>query len=53
MHKSLEPTEELEPTDEQAAILDRLIGTEDNIFVRGYAGCGKSSTLEMMQNASK
>src|SRR5262245_9403549 len=47
--------EELKPTDEQIAILDRLRQTDDPIFGNALAGSGKTATIKMMVkvNASR
>lgn len=37
------------PTDEQAHILDLARSTSDNIMINALAGCGKTSTLEMIE----
>ena len=38
------------PTDEQVAILDAVNTTDDNILIEAFAGCGKSTMCEMVQN---
>jgi ATP-dependent DNA helicase UvrD/PcrA len=43
----------LQPTDEQLHIIDLVRNTEDNLVINALAGTGKTSTLEMVQNASK
>lgn len=37
------------PTDEQSAIVNRVLTTNDNIIIWSLAGTGKTSTLEMIQ----
>jgi superfamily I DNA/RNA helicase len=39
---------EFPPTDEQSAILDATHLTTDNLMLRARAGCGKTSTLELI-----
>jgi DNA helicase-2/ATP-dependent DNA helicase PcrA len=39
------------PTPEQAAILDFVASTDRNLMIRAYAGCGKTSTLEMIDRS--
>ena len=39
------------PTEEQQAIVDHLTSTNDNIVVKARAGCGKTSTIELMAKA--
>ena len=41
------------PTDEQSHILDLATRTDDNIMIDALAGCGKTSTLEMIERAVK
>lgn len=41
------------PTIEQSAILSAYATTPDNLMLNAYAGCGKTSTLEMLERASK
>lgn len=43
----------MNPTDEQAHILDLAAGTEDNLILNALAGCGKTSTLEMIERTVK
>lgn len=40
------------PTDEQLHIIDQVRGTNDNLIINALAGTGKTTTLEMVQNAS-
>jgi DNA helicase-2/ATP-dependent DNA helicase PcrA len=40
------------PTHEQADILDFIRSSKSNLMIRAYAGCGKTSTLEMIDEAS-
>lgn len=44
---------DLKPTEEQANIVDLVQNTDDNILVNALAGTGKTSTLELIQAASK
>lgn len=37
------------PTAEQTAILEVARSTRDNLILNAYAGCGKTSTLEMLE----
>lgn len=37
-------------TDEQSAIIAAARDTDENLLIRAYAGCGKSSTLQMITN---
>jgi DNA helicase II / ATP-dependent DNA helicase PcrA len=39
------------PTDEQQAIIDAARDRPESILVRAYAGCAKSTTLEMLAHA--
>lgn len=39
------------PTDEQSAILDFVATSQSNLMIRAYAGCGKTSTLELIDRA--
>jgi len=39
------------PTDEQAHILELSTSTNDNLMLNALAGCGKTSTLEMIERA--
>jgi superfamily I DNA/RNA helicase len=39
------------PTLEQSAILDAVAATPTNLMIRAYAGCGKTSTLELIDAA--
>lgn len=39
------------PTDEQVAVLDLARTTNTNLMLNAYAGCGKTSTLEMIEHA--
>lgn len=41
------------PTDEQAAILDLARLTDNNLVLNAFAGCGKTTTLEMVTNVVK
>lgn len=41
------------PTAEQSAILSAYATTPDNLMLNAYAGCGKTSTLELVIRASK
>ncbi len=41
------------PTDEQFHILDLLLETDDNIQIEAYAGCIKTSTLELIHEYSR
>lgn len=43
----------LKPTDEQVAILDAACNSNDNLMLNALAGCGKTSTLEMIERAIK
>jgi superfamily I DNA/RNA helicase len=43
----------LTPTDEQAHILDLASGSEAPLMLNALAGCGKTSTLEMIERAVK
>lgn len=43
----------MNPTDEQAHILDIATTTKSNIIINALAGTGKTSTLEMLEQASK
>lgn len=40
------------PTDEQIDILNAVALTDDNFMLQAYAGCGKTSTLEMVERAA-
>lgn len=40
------------PTSEQSAILDHLSTSNRNLMIRAYAGCGKTSTLAMIDAAT-
>ena len=40
-----------DPTDEQLNILTLATTTNDNLMLNALAGCGKTSTLEMIENA--
>lgn len=42
---------DFKPTTEQAAILDRASTTDDNLMLVARAGCGKSATLKMLDQA--
>lgn len=44
---------ELKPTDEQAAILDAILNTGDNLLIEALAGTGKSTMQEMIQAVVK
>lgn len=37
------------PTDEQTHILDLARSTDQNLMLQAYAGCGKTTTLEMIE----
>lgn len=37
------------PTDEQILILDKIRDTNDNLIINSYAGTGKTTTLELIQ----
>ena len=39
------------PTHEQSAILDAVAGSSANLMIRAHAGCGKTSTLQMIATA--
>lgn len=41
------------PTDEQSAIISAACSTNDNLIINALAGCGKSTTLEMIERAVK
>jgi len=41
----------MQPTDEQSTILSAATTTSTNLMVQAYAGCGKTSTLEMIEHA--
>lgn len=41
------------PTQEQEAILAAAASTSDNLILNAYAGCGKTSTLEMIERVVK
>lgn len=41
------------PTPEQFTILDHLHGSAANLIVNAYAGCGKTSTLELIEHNAK
>jgi DNA helicase-2/ATP-dependent DNA helicase PcrA len=41
------------PTEEQLAVLEQLVSTDDNILEQAYAGCGKTSMLKMQMWKSK
>lgn len=41
----------MKPTDEQLAILDAATKTSDNLVLNALAGCGKTSTLIMLDRA--
>lgn len=49
----MKPLNELKPTDEQVAILDLVAFSSENIMVNSLAGCGKTSTLEMVERKTK
>ena len=49
MNESAKPA----PTSQQAAILDKVKGTDDNIMVRARAGTGKTTMLEMIDAAQR
>jgi superfamily I DNA/RNA helicase len=40
------------PTDEQLSIIDLIAGDSSNVLVNALAGTGKTTTLEMIQDAS-
>jgi|SRR5579872_1875831 len=42
----------ISPTEEQLHILDLLQSTRDNLLINALAGSGKTSTLELIQNAA-
>ena len=42
----------MNPTEEQSAILDFIATSRSNLMIRAYAGCGKTSTLELIDRAS-
>ena len=39
------------PTDEQQAIIDAACGRSQSLMIRAYAGCAKTSTLELLARA--
>ncbi len=41
------------PTDEQVEIVSAATGSEKNLMLNALAGCGKTSTLEMIEQAVK
>lgn len=41
------------PTDEQLHILDLVLNCDNNLQINALAGCGKTTTLELVQAASK
>lgn len=43
----------MNPTDEQTAILDFVASRNDNLMINALAGTGKSTTLRMIEKASK
>lgn len=43
----------MKPTDEQTHILDLVRTTDDNLMLNALAGCGKTSTLELIERATK
>ena len=43
----------LTPTEEQSHILNLLLTTKSNLLINALAGTGKTSTLELIQNAAK
>lgn len=43
----------LAPTEEQSAILSAITGSEDNLMIDALAGTGKTSTIKMIERASK
>lgn len=43
----------MNPTEEQQIILDLATGSEDNIMITALAGCGKTTTLEMIERVVK
>lgn len=43
----------MKPTDEQVHILDLVRTTDDNLMLNALAGCGKTSTLELIERATK
>ena len=53
IRKSKPDAERPPPTEEQALIVDALRGTEANLMVNALAGTGKTTTLELLQEASK
>lgn len=46
-------TDRPEPTSEQIAIIDAVRTTSSNIMINAYAGTGKSTTLEMVDDVIK
>lgn len=49
----LDKSDPITPTAEQAAIVDLVRETSDNLQVNALAGTGKTSTLELIQSASR
>ena len=47
-----EPRPEVDPTEEQLHILSLLHSTRSNLLINALAGTGKTSTLELIQNAA-
>ncbi len=43
----------MQPTEEQAAIMTASMTSETNLMLNALAGCGKTSTLEMIEQAVK
>lgn len=43
----------MKPTEEQAHIASVVRDTSDNVMINAYAGCGKTSTLEMLEQIER
>lgn len=43
----------MKPTSEQAHIADLVSTTGDNLMINAFAGCGKTSTLEMLEKVER
>lgn len=43
----------IKPTPEQSAILDFVRGSNSNLMIRARAGCGKTSTLKLIDSAEQ
>lgn len=43
----------MKPTEEQVHIEGIVKSTSDNVMINAYAGCGKTSTLEMLEKVEK